>query len=63
VPGFGAIEEAWNRRSPLGWDTSNPIPVGRTVCALLSDYMPATTGEVVHADGGHHAMGVEVAEG
>jgi len=62
VPGFGTIEEAWNRRAPLGWDTSDPSPPARTVCALLSDYLPATTGEVIHADGGHHAMGVELPE-
>jgi meromycolic acid enoyl-[acyl-carrier-protein] reductase len=60
VPGFGTIEGAWNRRAPLGWDTSDPVPPARTVCALLSDYLPATTGEVIHADGGHHAMGVEL---
>jgi meromycolic acid enoyl-[acyl-carrier-protein] reductase len=60
VPGFDSIDHAWNRRAPLGWDTGDPTPVGKTACALLSDYMPATTGEVVHADGGHHAMGVEL---
>lgn len=60
VPGFDAIDDAWSRRAPLGWDTSDPIPPARTVCALLSDYLPATTGEVIHADGGHHAMGVEL---
>jgi enoyl ACP reductase len=60
VPGFDLVEEAWDRRAPLGWDTTDPSPVGRTVCALLSDYLPATTGEVVHADGGHHAMGTEL---
>jgi enoyl-[acyl-carrier protein] reductase I len=60
VPGFGTIEDAWGRRAPLGWDTTDPVPPARTVCALLSDYLPATTGEVVHADGGHHAMGVEL---
>jgi len=60
VPGFDLVEDAWARRSPLGWDASDPTPVGRTVCALLSDYLPATTGEVIHADGGHHAMGVEL---
>lgn len=60
VPGFDSIQDAWNRRAPLGWDTTDPTPVGMTVCALLSDYMPATTGEVVHVDGGHHAMGVEL---
>jgi enoyl-[acyl-carrier protein] reductase I len=62
VPGFDSIGDAWDRRSPLGWDTTDPEPVARTVCALLSDYLPATTGEVIHADGGHHAMGVEPPE-
>src|SRR5215471_17817889 len=57
VPGFAAIEDAWGQQSPLGWDTTDPVPPARTVCALLSDYLPATTGEVIHADGGHHAMG------
>ena len=60
VPGFELIEESWGRRAPLGWDTTNPAPVGRSICALLSDYLPATTGEVVHVDGGHHAMGAEL---
>ena len=60
VPGFDSIGDAWDRRAPLGWDATDPGPVGRTVCALLSDYLPATTGEVIHADGGHHAMGVEL---
>jgi enoyl ACP reductase len=62
VPGFELVEDTWGKRAPLGWDTTNPTPVGRTVCALLSDYMPATTGEVVHVDGGHHAMGTEIRE-
>ncbi len=60
VPGFSEIESAWARRAPLGWDASDPRPVARTVCALLSDYLAATTGEVVHADGGHHALAYEV---
>ncbi|MBO0704653.1 MAG: enoyl-ACP reductase FabI [Candidatus Dormibacteraeota bacterium] len=58
VPGFERVEATWGERAPLGWDTADPAPVGRTVCALLSDYIPATTGEVVHVDGGFHAMGV-----
>jgi enoyl-[acyl-carrier protein] reductase I len=60
VPGFAMVEDVWARRAPLGWDTTDPTPVGRTACALLSDYMPATTGEVVHVDGGFHAMGAEL---
>lgn len=59
VPGFHLVEETWGRRAPLGWDTTDPTPVARSVCALLSDYLPATTGEVIHVDGGHHAMGTE----
>jgi enoyl ACP reductase len=62
VPGFEQVEEAWARRAPLGWSTSDPTPVGRTACALLSDYLPATTGEVIHVDGGFHAMGTELAQ-
>jgi meromycolic acid enoyl-[acyl-carrier protein] reductase len=62
VPGFDLVEESWGRRAPLGWDTTNPTPVGRTACALLSDYMPATTGEVIHVDGGFHAMGADLPE-
>ncbi|HZV48617.1 MAG TPA: enoyl-ACP reductase FabI [Candidatus Dormibacteraeota bacterium] len=62
VPGFSDIESAWARRAPLGWDAGDPRPVARTVCALLSDYLSATTGEVVHADGGHHALAYEVPE-
>jgi meromycolic acid enoyl-[acyl-carrier-protein] reductase len=57
VPGFSSVEEAWGRRAPLGWDTTDPTPVGRAACALLSDYMLGTTGEVIHVDGGCHAVG------
>jgi enoyl-[acyl-carrier protein] reductase I len=60
VPGFDQIEERWGERAPLGWDTTNPTPVAKTACALLSDYLPATTGELVHADGGYHAMGADL---
>ncbi|HVB76891.1 MAG TPA: enoyl-ACP reductase FabI [Candidatus Nitrosotalea sp.] len=59
VPGFATVEQGWGRRAPLGWDTTDPTPVGRAVCALLSDYMTKTTGEVVHVDGGFHAIGTE----
>jgi enoyl-[acyl-carrier protein] reductase I len=62
VPGFDLVEDAWGRRAPLGWDTTDPTPVARSICAVLSDYLPATTGEVIHADGGHHAMGAEITE-
>ncbi|MGH4012786.1 MAG: enoyl-ACP reductase FabI [Pseudonocardiaceae bacterium] len=58
IPGFAAFENAWDDRAPLGWDIEDPTPVARTVCALLSDWLPATTGSMVWADGGFHAVGV-----
>ncbi|MHA6794745.1 enoyl-ACP reductase FabI [Pseudonocardia bannensis] len=58
IPGFAAFEDSWDGRAPLGWDVNDPIPVAKTVCALLSDWLPATTGSMVWADGGFHAIGV-----
>jgi enoyl-[acyl-carrier protein] reductase I len=58
IPGFTAFEDAWDGRAPLGWDVNDPVPVARTVCAVLSDWLPATTGSMVWADGGFHAVGV-----
>jgi enoyl ACP reductase len=58
IPGFSAFEDAWDTRAPIGWDNSDAEPVARTAAVLLSDWMPATTGEIVHVDGGFHAMGV-----
>jgi enoyl-[acyl-carrier protein] reductase I len=58
IPGFSQFEDAWNGRAPLGWDNTDAGPVARTTLALLSDWFPSTTGELVHVDGGFHAMGV-----
>src|SRR5215217_609544 len=58
IPGFEDLESAWTERAPLGWDESNQEPTARAVVALLSDFFPATTGEIVHVDGGFHAMGM-----
>jgi meromycolic acid enoyl-[acyl-carrier protein] reductase len=58
IPGFAQFEDAWNDRAPLGWDNADAMPVARSTLALLSDWFPATTGEMVHVDGGFHAMGV-----
>jgi len=58
IPGFSLFEDAWDGRSPLGWSVTDPSPVARACVALLSDWFPATTGEVVHVDGGFHAMAV-----
>ncbi|WP_163274768.1 enoyl-ACP reductase FabI [Cellulomonas iranensis] len=57
IPGFETMEGRWSDRAPLGWDVTDPEPTARTVAALLSDWFPATTGEIVHVDGGVHAMG------
>ena len=58
IPGFEDLESTWSQRAPLGWDESNHEPTARGVVALLSDFFPATTGEIVHVDGGFHAMGM-----
>jgi enoyl ACP reductase len=58
IPGFEDLESTWSERAPLGWDESNHEPTARAVVALLSDFFPATTGEIVHVDGGFHAMGM-----
>jgi meromycolic acid enoyl-[acyl-carrier-protein] reductase len=57
IPGFDRLGSGWSDRAPLGWDEDDREPTARAVCALLSDFFPATTGEIVHVDGGHHAMG------
>lgn len=57
IPGFATMEEVWPTRAPLGWDLTDAEPAARAVAALLSDWFPATTGEIVHVDGGVHAMG------
>lgn len=57
IPGFEAFERIWDTRAPLGWDVSDAEPAARACVALLSDWFPATTGEIVHVDGGVHAMG------
>jgi enoyl-[acyl-carrier protein] reductase I len=57
IPGFTELADVWNHRSPLEWDMSDPEPAGRGVVALLSDWFPKTTGEIIHVDGGVHAVG------
>ncbi len=57
IPGFERFEASWQERAPLGWDVGDPEPAARACVALLSDWFPATTGELVHADGGYHAIG------
>ncbi|WP_030675908.1 enoyl-ACP reductase FabI [Streptomyces rimosus] len=57
IPGFEELADVWNHRAPIGWDLADPEPAGRGVVALLSDFFPNTTGEIVHVDGGVHMMG------
>ncbi|MGW7197699.1 enoyl-ACP reductase FabI [Streptomyces chryseus] len=57
IPGFADLAGVWDDRSPLKWDMADPEPAGRGVVALLSDWFPMTTGEIVHVDGGLHAIG------
>jgi enoyl ACP reductase len=63
IPGFADLAGAWERQAPLGWDTEDPGPVGATVCFLLSDMARAITGEILHVDGGFHAMGTALDPG
>jgi enoyl ACP reductase len=57
IPGFGDLATAWEKQAPLGWDTDDAGPVAGAVCFLLSDLARAVTGEILHVDGGFHAMG------
>jgi enoyl ACP reductase len=57
IPGFGDLATAWQRQAPLGWDVEDPAPVASAVLFLLSDWSRAITGEILHVDGGFHAMG------
>lgn len=57
IPGFEELADVWNTRAPIGWELADPEPAARGVVALLSDWFPKTTGEIVHVDGGVHMMG------
>ncbi len=59
ITGFEKIEETWGGRAPLGWDTRDATPVAKACVALLSDWFPATTGEMVHVDGGFHSLAAD----
>jgi enoyl-[acyl-carrier protein] reductase I len=61
IPGFDKLADIWQGGAPLGWDTSDASSVAGTVCYLLSDLSRGVTGEIIHVDGGYHAMGAPVA--
>ena len=57
IPGFEDLESNWSDRAPLGWDNTDKEPTAKAVVALLSDFFPATTGSIIHVDGGYHSIG------
>ena len=57
IPGFSDFEPIWNSRAALGWDVNDPVPAAQAAIVLLSDWLPKTTGEILHVDGGVHAIG------
>jgi len=57
IPGFDDFEAVWSTRAPLAWNLDDPEPAARACAALLSDWFPATTGEIIHVDGGVHSQG------
>ncbi len=57
IPGFKKFEDIWDERAPLGWDITDSSAVAKAVVVLLSDWFPATTGSMIHVDGGFHAVG------
>jgi enoyl ACP reductase len=57
IPGFEKLADLWRAQAPLGWDMDDPSPVAQAICWLLSDYSRGISGEIVHVDGGFHAVG------
>ncbi|ONI85016.1 enoyl-[acyl-carrier-protein] reductase [Saccharothrix sp. ALI-22-I] len=58
IPGFAELESMWAEKAPLGWNVDDPTPVAQSVCGMLSDWFPATTGSMVFVDGGVHFLGL-----
>jgi enoyl-[acyl-carrier protein] reductase I len=58
IPGFGELEGGWGDRAPLGWNAEDALPVAKSICTVLSDWLPATTGSMIWVDGGVHALGL-----
>jgi enoyl-[acyl-carrier protein] reductase I len=60
IPGFDQMAGGWEKRAPLGWSMTDATPVGQMVCFLFSDWSAMTSGEMIHVDGGYHAMGTDI---
>ena len=63
IDGFSSLASGWSAGAPLGWDVDDAGPVARAVCFLLSDWADGVTGEILHVDGGMHAVGAAAATG
>lgn len=57
IPGFDLLADAWQTRAPLAWDVDDHEPISSAIAFLLSDWSRGITGEIVHVDGGFHALG------
>ena len=57
IPGFEGLADLWRTQAPLGWDIEDPAPVADAICFLLSDLARGISGEILHVDGGFHAVG------
>jgi enoyl-[acyl-carrier protein] reductase I len=57
IPGFDEFENVWNAKAPLDWDVNDPVPAAQAAVALMSPFFTKTTGEIIHVDGGLHAIG------
>jgi enoyl ACP reductase len=62
IPGFDALANGWGTRAPLGWDVNDATPVADAIVFMLSDLSRGITGELVHVDGGYHAIGAPAPE-
>jgi enoyl-[acyl-carrier protein] reductase I len=62
IPGFDGLAASWGRRAPLAWDIKDPEPVAKAVAFLLSDWSRGITAEIIHVDGGYHAIGADIRE-
>jgi len=60
IPGFNLFADVWSKRAPLGWDVTDPTNVARATLWLLSDWSRGVSGELIHVDGGFHAMGADL---